>query len=54
MLMPDVQGSWHVDDEQEALAKVVLARRTDITICGHLNALTLLQALQVQPHPSYL
>lgn len=41
------QGSWHVDDEHEALAKAVLARRTDIQIDGRLNALDLLQALQV-------
>ena len=41
------QGSWHVDDEQEVLAKAVLARRTDVTIRGRLDALALLRALQV-------
>lgn len=48
-----LEGSWHVDDEHEALAKAVLARRTDIQIDGRLNALDLLQALQERDPKAY-
>lgn len=44
-----MQGSWHIDEEAEVLAKVVMARRSDITIQGQLSGLSLLQALQVHP-----
>ncbi|KAK9805814.1 hypothetical protein WJX73_002942 [Symbiochloris irregularis] len=48
-----LQGTWHIDEEAEALAKVVMARRSDITIQGQLSGLSLLQALQERDPQAY-